>query len=410
MTRPTWRVLLDARPIVSQPALSRLAPSQLSGFDQFTRPLVRGRYDDAAEITAALGSLSLPAECNVDVDCSYDEVSGTYNNSRLDAFNVWTTNLEPCLVAEAAAMFESCGLRAAFRRLSTADENSCGEEVKCIDGERFFANSAGWKSDVGWLSADDQPTHDTFLALFQRMGVAKTFEPIVGGTVHLYSAFFVVRSACSAPDLHVDYGKKVKTTALTLMTPLYEEYSAVEDFQLLYCNHAGSLRRYRYQLGEAIVFGARFFHSTEPGAAALEPTDPGYTRNPASQHPADPTTAPCQQEESARKRMGGSNDEMPPARRAHAYLCFAFGSNKAEDWGPIAETVDGQQTRQISRPGQPNGANNLSLSKLGLRIESGAAPAAPKYGRMGHGMGDDSQKVGGRPSMLRRRSPKGILK
>ena len=379
--------------------------------------LLRGRHDDAAEVTAALTSVSVP---EIDVDCSYDELSGTYNNARLDASNVWSMNVQPCLVAEAAAIFERCGLRAAFLRLRTANKKSCGEQVKCIDGECFFANHAGWKSDVGWLSADDQPTHDTFLSLFRRMGVAETFAPIVGGAVHLYSAFFVVRSACTEADLHVDYGKKVKTTALTLMTPLYEEYSAVHDFQLLYRTHDKSLRQYRYRLGEAIVFGASFYHSTEPGVAALEPTDPNYKRDPASQPLADSTAATSQQGGSTHTLEGtndamppaleGTKDAMPPARRAHAYLCFSFGSDEPDHWGPISETVDGQQSRQISRPGQPNGANNLSLSKLGLRIESGAAPAAPKYGRMGHGMGDDSQKVGGRPSMLRRRSPKGILK
>ena len=332
-------------------------------------------------MTAALGELSFPAE--LDDDCSYDELSGTYKNSRLDAFNVWTAVLQPCLVAEAAAMFERCGLRAAFHRLGTADEKSCGEQVKCIDGECFFANRAGWKSDVGWLSADDQPTHETFLSLFRRMGVAETFEPVVGGAVHLYSAFYVVRSSCTAADLHVDYGTRVKTTALTLMTPLYEEYSAVCDFQLIYRTCAGPLRRYRYQLGEAIVFGARFVHSTEPGVAALEPTDPGYKRNPAAVPLAGSTAPPCQQDGPAQKTMEGANDAIAPARRAHAYLCFVFGSDKAEDWGPISETVDGQQTRQISRPGQPHGANNLSLSKLGLRIESGA-DALACYGPVLH--------------------------
>ena len=391
-------------------------------------------------MTAALTSVSVP---EIDVDCSYDKLSGTYNNARLDASNVWSTNVQPCLVAEAAAIFERCGLRAAFLRLRTASKKSCGEQVKCIDGECFFANHAGWKSDVGWLSADDQPTHDTFLSLFRRMGVAETFAPIVGGAVHLYSAFFVVRSACTEADLHVDYGKKVKTTALTLMTPLYEEYSAVHDFQLLYRTHDKSLRQYRYRLGEAIVFGASFYHSTEPGVAALEPTDPNYKRDPASQPLADSTAATSQQGGSTQTLEGtndamppaleGTKDAMPPARRAHAYLCFSFGSDEPDHWGPISETVDGQQSRQISRPGQPNGANSLSLSKLGLRIESGATDAddAGGYGMAeglgDDGMGDDGLKVGALPRQhsmeaghaggvgggqgkVRRRLPRGMLK
>ena len=82
-----------------------------------------------------------------DVDCSYDEPSGTYINSRLNAPNVWVTDVQPCLVAEAAAIFERAGLRAAFRRLSTAHEKSteksCGEQVHCADGAT--ALSAGTK-------------------------------------------------------------------------------------------------------------------------------------------------------------------------------------------------------------------------------------------------------------------------
>ena len=306
-----------------------------------------------------------------DVDCSYDEPSGTYINSRLNAPNVWVTDVQLCLVAEAAAIFERAGLRAAFRRLSTAHEKSteksCGEQVHCADGERFFANHAGWNSDVGWLSADDQPTHDTFLSIFQRMGVAEKFRPIIGSAVHLYSAFFVVRSVCTAPDLHVDYGKKVRTTALTLMTPLYEEYSAVEDFQLIYKTLDKSIRRYRYRLGEAIVFGANFYHSTEPGVAALETSDEQAVEAAEDAIPCaiPPLTAPS-------APAVPPNPRERPVRRAHAYLCFTFGSNKEEAWKAISETVDGNQTRHISRPGQPNGGNNLSLSKLGLRIESGA--------------------------------------
>jgi hypothetical protein len=331
--------------------------------------LVCGQHDDAADVTAALANISL----EVDADTSYDELSRTYNNSRLNASNVWSTNVQPHLVAEAAAMFESCGLRAAFRRLGTADKGSHGEQVKCTDGERFFAQHSGWNSDVGWLSADDQPTHNTFLSLFQRLGVAETFRPIVGGSIHLYSAFFVVRSECTEADLHVDYSKNVKTRALTLMTPLYPEYSAVQDFQLLYRTHDKSLRRYRYQLGEAIVFGASFYHSTEPGVAALEPTDPEYRRE-SSQATADSTSASS-------------------ARRAHAYLCFTFGSNDVVDWGPISETVDCNQTRQISRPGQPDGANNLSLSKLGVTIESGVAAAPDAEGNpRSYGLGGDGDE------------------
>ena len=310
-------------------------------------------------------------------DVSYDGVSGEYYNAHLCAPNVWCIDVQPAIVAEVAELFERCELRAAHARLDVTKKSS-REQVRCHGGEKFFCHHAGWSSDVGWCSADDQPTHDLFLSIFERMGLAKTFGPVIShgdGGVHLYSAFFVVRTSCTAPDLHVDYGDAVKTHALTLMTPLYEEYSAVEDFQLLYTSEPGSKpRRYRYKLGEAIVFGAGFVHSTEPGVAPL--------------------------------------DDSVGTRRAHAYLCFAFGSDREEHWSSIAETIDGNQTRQISRPAQLNGAQKLSLSKLGLRIEAGTAD--DECGTVGYGQRELSRTAeAGEATVSQRRQarrPRGILK
>ena len=131
--------------------------------------------------------------------------------------------------------------------------------------------------------------------------------------VRLYSAFYVVRSFCLEPDLHVDWPDGAGTNAFTLLTPL-EDYSSSEGFHLLYEDNckdnyedncedssedncednyednyedssAGAasseatgqpaqLRQYRYSEGEAIVFGSRFRHSTEPGRAASGPCSP----------------------------------------------------------------------------------------------------------------------------------------
>ena len=124
-----------------------------------------------------------------------------------------------------------------------------------------------------------------------------------------------MRTRCDAPNFHVDYAREVGTNALTLMTPL-EDFPPTEGFQLLYqqapttslppptaphpnaSGEGGTAlppppRQYAYRKGEAIVFGASFVHSTEPGAAA---------------DPAAP----------------------------HVYLCFTFGTDKPEHWPAIA--------------------------------------------------------------------------
>jgi hypothetical protein len=88
------------------------------------------------------------------------------------------------------------------------------------------------------------------------------------------------------------------------------------------------VRRVDYRFGKAIVFAAGFKHSTEPGRAAGE--------------------AP------------------------HAYLCFTFGTDRLEDWPLIAQTIDCDHLRLMSRP---DGV--LVLSSLGRQLaeESGAAVA-----------------------------------
>jgi len=283
--------------------------------------------DDSAERISNLDAL--------DENVQYSATTGMYHNSRLNASNVWLIDVDTAIIREVAMLFERCKLRDAHDRLDFTDRWSHAR-VTGEGGESFFAQHAAWASDVAWMSTDDQLTHDAFLSIFTRLNLPQRFRDVIGdedGGVHMFSAFFVVRRSCTKPDLHVDYGDGVGTKALTLMTPLYKEYEDVPDFQLLYTDNGEGveppkLRRYRYRLGQAIVFGSAFAHSTEPGTAAA-------------------------------------------GQGAHAYLCFAFGSNRAEHWPIIAETVDGNQARQISRPSQPGGATLLTLSKLGRKLEEG---------------------------------------
>jgi len=370
----------------------------------FTGTLVGAQDDEAvAEATAALAVATLAS--NPDNDVSGPDAVGVYHNHRLDAPNVWRTDVHASLVAEAADIFERCDLRAVHARLDVEKKNS-RESVSCDSGS-FFAHHAGWNSDVSWISCDDQQTHDQFQSLFQRLGLPRKFANVVHGRdrlhetgkksgergcedggqrrageegdggpaegVHLYSAFFVVRSWCSKPDMHVDYSKAVGTHALTLMTPLYSAQDSAQEetvgagkeghkgagsFHLLYQDTQGKTCRYRYHHGEAIVFGARFVHSTEPGRAAAGTSAATCTETVPSPPRSDPqnnvalrTTAP----------------------NAHVYLCFTFGSDQLEHWPAIAQTVDGKQSRQICPPGQPAGQLRLQLSKLGKAMEAGTA-------------------------------------
>ena len=71
---------------------------------------------------------------------------------------------------------------------------------------------------IEWLSAGDQASFDRFHSLWEGLGLRARFAPLVdhAETLRLYSAFFVVRSACAASNMHVDYSRRVGTRALAL--------------------------------------------------------------------------------------------------------------------------------------------------------------------------------------------------
>lgn len=378
------------------------------------RALLGGRGEPAVfEAAAHTPAAQEPTAPFPDADVLYDVPSQKYHNSRLNAANVWCIDVSPAHVADASATFERCDLRVAHNRLDITKKSS-REQVVCADGERFFAHHAGWNSDVSWISCDDQATHSAFLSLFERIGLAQKFSSIVGdagGQVHMFTAFFVVRTTCNQADMHEDYGRRARTHArmhaLTALIPLYKEYADVPDFQLLYRDADQCTRQYRYKHGEAIVFGTGFVHSTEPGRAGFEPTcgecrahdamaaasvyaeASGFGGIALGSEIAGMAVGPSAEEEVERVEEKGEEavaDGRTP--RAHAYLCFTFGSDLAEHWPAIAETIDGNQSRLISRSAQADGGSMVSLSKLGRRMESGTAddeeePKAKAVRRLG---------------------------
>ena len=185
---------------------------------------------------------------------------------------------------------------------------------------RYFVMRAGSStneqlrdsSDLAWISVDDRTAWDTFANIFDASGVAEALAPLVDleAGVRLYSSFFVVRSRCSAPNMHTDWPDAVETNAFTLLAPL-DDY-ATSDFHLLFHGSTeeggrSELQRYTYRRGEALTFASRFVHSTEPGAA-----------------------------------LNGH-------REPHAFLCFTFGSDKAEHWSDIRPVIGGYQSRFLCR-------------------------------------------------------------
>jgi hypothetical protein len=281
----------------------------------------------------------------------------THWNALFAAANVWEVEVPLEVVREAAAIFSRCELRKGFLELRSAQTHHGAIASPAGVRERFFgvragraavptgdeaseesASASAWSSDVCWMSVDDQTTYDVFEALFTRCGLDELLGRTVGvhERLRLYSAFFVVRSRCDAPNFHVDYSAGCGCCALTLITPV-GDYQDSGAFELLYESSGGAVqtaeaeaevggaaqsptRRYVYRLGRAIVFGASFRHSTEPGGAAS-------------------------------------------ADAPRVYLCFTFGTDRPEHWPLISQTID-SQSRVLARP---DGA--LVLSALGERLK-----------------------------------------
>jgi hypothetical protein len=137
-----------------------------------------------------------------------------------------------------------------------------------LDRRNFTSISPPWNSDMRWISAKSVAAFAAFESSFDRLGVAAHVEPFLDldQSVRLYCGFLVVRSVCKGPDFHVDW-IDTNNEAFTLLTPVTENCAG---FGLLYKKLDGTFGEYDYKLGEGLIIGDDFLHSTKPGLS-VEP-------------------------------------------------------------------------------------------------------------------------------------------
>ena len=260
----------------------------------------------------------------------------------LNAPNVLTVKLPPCGTAmrRAKEHFDRAILPHLEAGLITAlDEQPLPcRSLRHDTHGNFFVMKGGSStdptkaksSDLAWISVDDLDTWRTFRDIFEQTGVAEAVARLVSPLhrqVQLYSSFYVVRSHCTDTNWHADWPVGTGTSAWTLLAPL-EGYDTA-DFQLLYKDCAGVVHQYRYEEGEAILFGSHFMHSTEPGAA----------------------------------RRG--------AAAPHAFLCFTFGSDDLGFYEEhVAPTISGYQSRILVAAD-----GSVRLTEIGEYLEKDSALA-----------------------------------
>src|SRR4030095_9275549 len=132
-----------------------------------------------------------------------------------------------------------------------------------IDREKFAIVSPAWASDIRWISARSVEASADFQRLFDRLAIARFVEPYLDleCAVRLYSGFLVTRSVCEKPNYHLDW-RNTNNEAFTLLPPVTDNSSG---FGMLYRKLDGTVGEYEYQLGEALIMGDHFSHSTRPG-------------------------------------------------------------------------------------------------------------------------------------------------
>lgn len=146
-----------------------------------------------------------------------------------------------------------------------------------------------------WVSNNDWDSYGLFKNVFEAMAIAPEVETLVDHRdgITFYSGFFVVGHHAANTNWHLDYAEGAN--AYTLITPLFPLDPAHGN--LLFRDEAGEVHTYPYRLGEAIILGDRFPHSTEPYA-----------------------------------RTGGMR----------VLLSMTFGTDKLEHWDALRQTVGGQ--------------------------------------------------------------------
>jgi hypothetical protein len=112
-----------------------------------------------------------------------------------------------------------------------------------------------------WLSNNDARTHAMFRRFFEALAIESELRELLDcrQRVVFYCGFLVVGDHAPAAQWHSDYASEAN--AFTLITPLFPLQP--EHGHLLY-RHGDTTERYEYALNEAILFGDKTPHTTEP--------------------------------------------------------------------------------------------------------------------------------------------------
>lgn len=145
-----------------------------------------------------------------------------------------------------------------------------------------------------WFSNHSPRTYELFARFYAALPLADSLRYLVDHreAVVLYSGFLTIGNRFGSPSWHQDFVPGAH--AYSVITPLFE--LDADQGPLLYQLLDERVETYRYRLGEAIVFGAGFSHSTA---------------------------------------------EYGPSRRLRVLLSLSCGSDKFDHWSKAELTIKG---------------------------------------------------------------------
>ncbi len=223
--------------------------------------------------------------------------------------NAYTVSFDSSLLNTLRTMFDR-SLRERLNREGYAYLFAGMEQVNIqlkLEELQFHVTSYG-TAPLLWISSNNAHTYTLFRSFMDELDIMDDIKELVDFDDHIevYCCFFVVGKKMDRQTWHNDYVDGAN--GYTLITPLFDLDKSHGN--LMYKDELSAIKSYEYKTNEAIIFGDGFEHATEP---------------------------------------------YPETDTLRVMLSFTFGTDKAEYWDTLKETIGNQSNYMILPCGHEKG-------------------------------------------------------
>ena len=224
--------------------------------------------------------------------------------------NAYTVSFDPSLLNALRTMFDNA-LRERLEREGYAYLFTGMEQIDIqlkLEELQFHVTSYG-TAPLLWISNNNEYTYKLFKSFMNDLDIADDIKELVDFDNHIemYCGFFVVGKKMDRETWHKDYMDGAN--GYTLITPLFELEKS--HGHLMYKDALSANKTYEYKMNEAIIFGDGFEHATQPYA---------------------------------------ESDTL------RVMLSFTFGTDKAEYWNILKQTIEYQSNYMVLPCGHVKGS------------------------------------------------------